>query len=250
MLTAEELKNHNIQISVVIPCYNEGDRIGKTIETVIDWARLRNLYYELVIADDGSTDETLIRVKTYQAFIPNLKFLALPHRGKGAAVRSGMLASQGEEVLFMDADGSAPLREIDRLRTAMTEGYPIVIGSRVIPKGSHQVVQTYLHRKWIGRCFSFLVNRLILPGIKDTQCGFKLFRHHVVGDLFSRQKLDGFAFDVEILYLARQEGYAIKEVPINWTNQEGSKVRMIADSWKMLRDILRIPSLHKNDRTH
>ncbi len=144
----------------------------------------------------------------------------------------------------MDADGSAPLGEIDRLRSALEEGGPIAIGSRVIPRGSPQVVQTYLYRKWIGRCFAFLVNRMILKGIKDTQCGLKLFRREVVKDLFLDQKLPGFAFDVEILYVAQKLGYSIKEIPINWVNQEGSKVKMIRDSCKMFWDILRIPFFH------
>jgi dolichyl-phosphate beta-glucosyltransferase len=241
------LSDKKIQLSIIIPCYNEDHRIGRTIENVIDWAQKRNLIYELVIADDGSSDETLERAKTYKNLISNLQTLALPHEGKGAAVRTGMLASQGEEVLFMDADGSAPLEEIDRLRMALKEGHLIAIGSRVIPKGSHQVVQTYLHRKIVGRCFTFLVNLLTLKGIKDTQCGLKLFNHRVVKDLFSNQKLVGFAFDVEILYLARKRGYSIKEIPINWVNQEGSKVNMIKDSWKMFWDILKIPFLHKKD---
>jgi len=236
--------NQKIQLSIVIPCYNEDHRIGRTIETVIDWAQVRNLCYELIIADDGSTDKTLAKTKTYKNLIPNLQILALPHQGKGAAVQSGMLSAQGEEVMFMDADGSSPLKEIDRLRIALKEGCPIVIGSRFIPKGSPQVVQTHLHRKWIGRCFAFLVNRMILNGIKDTQCGLKLFKHQVVSDLFPRQRLDGFAFDVEILYLARKMGYSIKEIPIDWVNHEGSKVNVFKDSWKMLWDIVRIPFLH------
>jgi dolichyl-phosphate beta-glucosyltransferase len=248
MLTSEELRNNKIQLSVVIPCYNEYHRIGKTIEAVIDWAQARDLLFELIIADDGSTDETLNRVKNYQGLISNLQILALPHQGKGAAVRSGMLAAQGKEVLFMDADGSAPLVEIDRLRVALKGGCPIVIGSRVIPRGSPQVVQTSLYRKLIGRCYAFLVNLIILKGIQDTQCGLKLFRRDVVMEIFPVQKLVGFAFDVEILYLARKKGFAIKEIPINWVNQKDSKVNVFKDSWKMFWDVQRIPFLHSERR--
>jgi dolichyl-phosphate beta-glucosyltransferase len=233
--------------SIVIPCYNEDRRIGKTVQTVMAWAQDTNLPYELILVDDGSTDTTLTEFHKFKHLVRNLQILALPHQGKGAAVRAGMLAARGEEVLFMDADGSAPLSEIEGLRQALKEGAPIAIGSRVIPKGGPQVIQTHLHRKIMGRCFAFLVNRLILKGIKDTQCGLKLFRESVGKELFSRQKLNGFAFDAEILYLARKKGFAIREIPINWINQEGSKVELIRDSSKMLLDILRIPFLHRSD---
>jgi dolichyl-phosphate beta-glucosyltransferase len=234
-------------LSIVIPCYNEDRRIGKTVQAVMAWAQDINLSFEMILVDDGSTDGTVAEFKKFHRLTPNLKILALPHRGKGAAVRAGMLAAQGEEVLFMDADGSAPLSEIEGLRQALKEGVPIAIGSRVIPKGAPQVIRTYLHRKILGRCFAFLVNRLILKNVKDTQCGLKLFNKDVVKDLFPRQKLDGFAFDVEILYLARRMGYSINEIPINWINQEGSKVGLIRDSGKMFWDILRIPFLHRRD---
>jgi dolichyl-phosphate beta-glucosyltransferase len=235
------------QLSIIIPCYNEDHRIGKTIEAIIAWAQTSNLDYELIIADDGSSDQTRTRAEAFQDRVPHLRILTLPHQGKGAAVRSGMLAARGQEVLFMDADGSAPLSEIEGLRQALKEGAPIAIGSRVIPKGAPKVIRTYLHRKIMGRCFAFLVNRLVLKGIKDTQCGLKLFKQEVAQDLFSRQELDGFAFDVEILYLAHRKGYSIKEIPVNWINQEGSKVGLIRDSGKMFWDILRIPFLHRRD---
>lgn len=236
-----------IQLSIIIPCFNEDHRIGRTIEAVIAWTRSSNLDYELIIADDGSSDQTRTKAEAFQDRVPYLRILTLPHQGKGAAVRSGMLSALGEEILFMDADGSAPLSEIEGLRHALKEGGEIAIGSRVIPRGAPQVIQTHLYRRIMGRCFAFLVNRLVLKGIKDTQCGLKLFKRQAVKDLFPRQKLDGFAFDVEILYLAGRKGFSIKEIPVNWINQEGSKVGLIRDSGKMFWDILRIPFLHRRD---
>jgi dolichyl-phosphate beta-glucosyltransferase len=162
----------------------------------------------------------------------------------------GMLNARGKYVLFMDADGATPLDEISKLLTSIQEGLDIVIGSRVAQHPNETKVSTSLHRKLLGRVFATLVNLLVVSEFADTQCGFKMFRHEVVHEIFSRQQLTGFAFDVEILYIAKKLGFAIAEVPVNWENQEGSKVNLITDSVKMLVDILRIRWLHFSDFSH
>ena len=160
-------------------------------------------------------------------------------------MRIGMLNSVGTYVLFMDADGATPLSEIPKLIAKIEEGYSVAIGSRVIQNPGETTVKTSLHRKIIGRTFAALVNIFAVSGIADTQCGFKMFKKDIKKELFSRQKINGFAFDVELLYLANKLSYPVAEVPVNWVNQKGSKVNLITDSIKMLKDILKIRLIHK-----
>ena len=157
----------------------------------------------------------------------------------------GMLNAAGRNVLFMDADGATPLTEIPRLITRLQIGADVVIGSRVAQQPGEIQVITSLRRRLIGRIFSGFVNIVAMPGFADTQCGFKLFRGEVVRNIFSRQRLNDFAFDVEILFIATRLGYTVEEVPINWVNQAGSKVNLVTDSLKMLIDVLRIKWIHR-----
>ena len=232
-------------LSIIIPAYNEQNRLPTTILETISWCEENIKTYEIIIVDDGSTDETLALARLFADTISNIYVLACPHLGKGAAVRMGMLNASGEYVLFMDADGATPLDEISKLINAIQDGTDVVLGSRVVQDPRETEVITSKHRKFIGRIFVAIVNVFALSGISDTQCGFKMFRDEVVHDLFFQQKINGFAFDVEILYLAKKRGLRIKEIPVNWINKEGSKVNLITDSFKMLCDILRIRWLHK-----
>ena len=234
-----------IDLSIIIPAYNEKNRLPRTILETIKWCKSHCPHYEILVVDDGSTDETREICSLFSEYDNNLRFIANPHLGKGAAVRSGMLNAAGAHVLFMDADGATPLDEISKLRAKLDEGYPVVIGSRVAQALGETVVVTSLHRKLIGRTFAALVNLFGVKGIGDTQCGFKMFQAGVVKDIFSRQKLNGFAFDVEILFLARRLRLEIAEVPVNWENKDGSKVNLVFDSMKMLRDILKLKVLHR-----
>ena len=247
--TTVELKpapRSETQLSIVIPAYNEQARLPRTVLETIHWCTSRNLNFELIIADDGSRDETLSLARLFEESDVRIRALACPHMGKGAAVRLGMLNAKGRLVLFMDADGATPLDEIAKLLAAIEEGNDVAIGSRVIQNPGEVEVRTTFHRRFIGRTFAFFVNLFALEGIGDTQCGFKMFRREAAAAIFSRQKTPGFAFDVEILFIARRLSFSIAEIPVNWVAQPGSKVNVVTDSLRMLWDISHIKWLHRN----
>jgi dolichyl-phosphate beta-glucosyltransferase len=235
-----------LALSIVIPAFNEQARLPRTVLETIRWCGSRDVGFELIIADDGSRDETLALGRLFEESDLRVRVLACPHMGKGAAVRMGILNAKGRYVLFMDADGATPLDEIPKLLAPLEQGYDVAVGSRVVQRPGEVEVKTSLHRRVIGRTFALLVNLLAVEGIGDTQCGFKMFRGEAAEAIFSRQKTVGFAFDVEILYIARRLSLAITEVPVNWVSQPGSKVNLVTDSVKMLRDICRIRWLHRN----
>jgi dolichyl-phosphate beta-glucosyltransferase len=201
---------------------------------------------EIIIVDDGSNDGTLDIARSLSRSDIRVKVLARTHLGKGAAVKEGMLNATGEFILFMDADGATPLNEIRKLLQKMEEGYPVAIGSRVVVNPKETKVVSSFHRIFLGRIFSKAVNILAVPGIRDTQCGFKMFRKDAAKALFAMQKCKGFAFDVEILFLAKRMSLSVAEVPINWAAQQGSKVNLFTDSCKMFMDILKIRQVHRN----
>jgi dolichyl-phosphate beta-glucosyltransferase len=235
-----------VQLSVVIPAYNEQARLPRTVLDTIGWCTTRSLDFEIIIADDGSRDQTLAIGRLFAESDQRVRVLACPHMGKGAAVRMGMLNARGRFVLFMDADGATPLDEIWKLLAAVEAGKDVVIGSRVARHPGEVEVTTSLYRRFIGRIFAFFVNVLAVKGIDDSQCGFKMFRGDAVAAIFSRQKTAGFAFDVEILFIARRLSLSIVEVPVNWVAQPGSKINLLADSIRMLWDISRLQWLHRN----
>lgn len=236
------------ELSLVIPAYNEQNRLPKTILKTLDWCAQNRMEYELIIADDGSTDDTLELAKLFAGQVERVRCIACPHQGKGAAVRMGMLNATGKYVLFMDADGATPLAEIPKILNEVRNGTDIAIGSRVVQTPGETEVITPRRRVILGRIFSALVNVFVISGVSDTQCGFKVFRHEVVRLLFNRQKLNGFAFDVEILYMARKLKLSLAEIPVNWINQEGSKINLFLDSARMLWDILRIRWIHRGEK--
>jgi dolichyl-phosphate beta-glucosyltransferase len=235
----------DIQLSIVIPAYNEQARLPGTVLDTIRWCTTRASNFELIIADDGSRDETLAIGRLFEENDVRVRALACTHMGKGAAVRTGMLNAKGRLVLFMDADGATPLNEIPKLLAAIEEGYDVAIGSRVLRRPGEVDVKTSLHRRFIGRTFAFLVNVLACKGIRDTQCGFKMFRRDAAKAIFSRQKTAGFAFDVETLLIARRLSLSIAEIPVNWAAQPGSKVNLVVDSIRMLWDISHLRWLHR-----
>ena len=249
-LELKPARRSEIQLSIVIPAYNEQARLPRTVVETIRWCTTRNLDFELVIADDGSRDETLALGRLFEESDVRIRALACPHMGKGATVRMGILNAKGRFVLFMDADGATPLNEIPKLLDAIEAGHDVAIGSRVVQCPGEVEVKTSLHRRLIGRCFSFFVNLLAIKGIADTQCGFKMFRREAATAIFSRQKTTRFAFDVEILFIARRLSLSIVEIPVNWVAQPGSKVNLVTDSIRMLWDISRIRWLHRNLRTN
>jgi len=237
-----------IELSVVIPAYNERTRLPRTVLETIRWCTARKVDFELIVVDDGSRDETLALAQLFEESDLRIRALACPHAGKGSAVRMGMLNAKGRSVLFMDADGATPLGEIPKLFAAVDKGYDVAIGSRVVQRPGEVEVKTSWHRRMIGRTFAFFVNIFAIEGIADTQCGFKMFTRYAAVAVFSRQKTVGFAFDVEILYIARRLSLSIAEIPVNWVAQPGSKVNLVTDSIRMLGDICRVRWLHRKFR--
>lgn len=228
-------------LSIVIPAYNEERRIGPTLTRVIEYLDRRRAEYEVIVVDDGSRDATCELVREFAAARPRVRLLAQSaNAGKGAAVRAGVLASRGRDVLFTDADLSTPIEELERLEAQLRGGADVAIGSRAAP-GDVERRQPLL-RRIQGRGFHLVVRALgfrAVAAIRDTQCGFKLFRGSVARALFGELTLTGFAFDVELLELAHDR-FRIAEVPVAWTHADGSKVRPGIDALKMVRDLARI----------
>ncbi len=235
------------ELSVVIPAFNESRRLPPTLRTVDKYLRDAHRRSELIIVDDGSTDDTAAAVDNM--IREGLKLHLLRHdrnRGKGAAVRTGMLAASGAMVLFTDADLSTPIADVERLISALEAGADVAIGSRALDRSLIEVHQPWI-RDRMGRVFNMFVQAILLPGLKDTQCGFKLFRGDVARELFGSARVNRFAWDVEVLYLARRRGYPIAEVPVLWFNSPESKVSVWRDTPKTLWDVLRIRWMHQGE---
>ena len=226
-----------LQLSVVVPAYNEEGRVGTTIEQMLAYLDGRAQAFEILVVDDGSADRTPELVAGIAARHPPVRLLREPHRGKGAAVRAGALAARGRVVLFCDADLSHPLEELTRL-PALLDGAQVAIASR--EGAAARRIGEPLHRHLMGRIFNFIVRTLTVPGIQDTQCGLKCFTREAARDLFSHQTIDGFGFDVEILFLARKRGYRVVEVPITWRHVPASRIDPLRDTIRMLTDVLRV----------
>ncbi len=226
------------QISVIIPAYNEVRRLPHTLALVYNYLKSRFTSFELIVVDDGSYDHTADYVDDFSEQSPEVRLISyVPNKGKGHAVRIGMLAASGDLILFDDADGSSPIEELEKLLDSIKDGADIAIGSRAKPD-EQRTVNALAYRKYLGNTFNAIVQGLLLPGFYDTQCGFKLFKKEMAHDIFSVTRLDRFAFDVEVLYVARLRDYKITEIPINWTNVEGSKVNVFTDSPQMLLEVL------------
>ncbi len=209
------------RLSVVIPAYNEAERLPATLERVRGFLEARGEPFELVVADDGSTDATAQLARA--ARVPVTLLRQPTNRGKGHAVRTGMLAARGERRLMTDADLSTPIEELPRLEAALAQGFDVAIGSRAVP-GARIEVHQPAYREAMGRLFNRLVQALLLPGLEDTQCGFKLFSAAAAATAFAACRQDGFSFDVEALYVARRRGLRIAELPVVWRNHAATRV--------------------------
>ena len=237
---------HEIFLSVVIPAYNEEERISQTLEHMISFLKRQGYRSEIIVVDDGSTDQTSVAASQQLKDFSHRILRNSPHQGKGAAVKRGMLAAVGEYLLFSDADMSTPIEEVGRFIDLLKKGnYDCVIGSRALPESQLEVRQG-LFRETIGKIFNFLARRLSFQGISDSQCGFKCFKREAAHDLFGRQRLKGFSFDAEILYLAQRRGYRILEAPVIWRNSAKSRVQILSDPFRMFFDLLRIRRLHRS----
>lgn len=229
-----------LELSVIIPAFNEESRLPKTLDSVYGFLSGRGRSFEIVVVDDGSHDNTADVVIEYSKNHPEVRLLSYqPNKGKGHAVRVGMLAGKGDLLLIDDADGSSPIEEVERLEDAIANGADIAIGSRAKPDPSRKV-DALVHRKFIGNTFNAIVQSLVLPGFYDTQCGFKMFKRQVARDIFGVNRIDGFGFDVEVLYIAKIRGYKTEEIAINWANMEGSKVNVLVDSPKMFLEVIKV----------
>lgn len=218
----------DLKLSVIIPAYNEEKRIGSTLESVSRHLEKQDYSYEILAVANNCTDRTDDVVREYQEKIPHLQLMDLGPGipGKGGAVREGLLKSGGQYAVFMDADNATRITEMDKFWPYFEQGYDVVFGSRDIKGANVEVSQSKL-KEAFGKMGNLLIQIVLLPGIKDTQCGFKAFKREAIKKIFPKQKISGWGFDMEVLALAKKLGYKMKEVPITWYNAAGSKV-----SWK------------------
>jgi dolichyl-phosphate beta-glucosyltransferase len=230
-------------LSIIIPAHNEERRLPPTLKAIDSFLDHQPYESEVLVVENGSQDLTAVVTEAYAADHPRVRLLREHGRGKGLAVRRGMLAAQGQYRFICDADLSMPIEELPKFLPPLAGDDDVAIGSREVP-GARRFNEP-LFRHVQGRVFSGLVKLFALPGFEDTQCGFKCFRARAAEDLFGVQRFDGMSFDVEVLYIARQRGYRIVEVPIDWYYRSESRVQRLADPVRMLLDILVI---HRNWR--
>lgn len=229
-----------MDLSVIIPAYNEERRLGGTIDKVFSYLQTKPISFEVVVVDDGSQDGTAQVVREKQTSYPNLTLLPNEkNQGKGRAVRQGVLAARGAEVLFSDADLSAPIEEYEKLSPKLKEGYSIVIASREL-KESQIKQQHSKHRKTLRKIFNFCVKALTGVGFQDTQCGFKLFTREAVQIIFPKLQVARYAFDVEVLWLANRLNVRACEVPVRWVHKPASQINVLRDGARMFWDIVQI----------
>jgi dolichyl-phosphate beta-glucosyltransferase len=232
-----------VHLSVVIPAFNEEKRLPQTLAAVMVFLKRQPYTSEIIVSDDGSQDRTVQIAGEFLRDFPHQILVTPQNRGKGHAVRRGMLAATGDYVLFTDADLSTPIEEAERFLEHLEKDQDVVIGSRALPGSQVEIRQNFL-RETMGKVFNFLAQAWTFKGVHDSQCGFKGFRREAAQKLFRLQKLDGFSFDVEIVYLAQKSGLRLLELPVIWRNSTQSRVRIFRDPLKMFWDILRIRRLH------
>lgn len=229
-------------ISIIIPAYNEEERIENSLNSAIEFLTSKNYNFEIIVVDDGSTDKT---VSIASQFTDKVVVLEQPkNMGKGAAVRRGMLEAKGDIRIFTDADFSTPIYEVEKIVERITSGADICIGSRALDPSMIKKHQPF-YREFMGKTFNKFVQFILVKGITDTQCGFKGFTGKATDIVFPNAKINGFSFDVEILYLASKADLNIEQVSVEWYNDARSKVNPIKDSIMMLIELFRIKRLHR-----
>lgn len=228
----------SIYLSIVIPIFNEEKRLPKTLEQVFNYLYSQSYPSEVILVENGSTDRSFEIAQAHLAIYPQLVVLREQRRGKGLAVRRGMLAAKGTYRFMCDADFSMPATEIPRFLPPALDGYDIAIASREA-EGAERFNEPY-YRHFVGRIYNWLIRKIALPGLHDTQCGFKCFQYEIAEELFRSQTISGWSFDVEVLFIARRKNYRIVEVPIHWYFNPDSKISVLRDSARMAFDLLKI----------
>ncbi len=230
-------------LSIVLPVHNEENRLPDALEQIFAFLERQAYSAEVLVVENGSNDHTLEIAQTYAKRYPDCVVLNEQEAGKGLAVRRGMLAAQGQFRFMCDVDLSMPIAEVNKFLPSECTDFDVAIASRELPSSVRYDEPPYRH--WGGRAINWIIQLLALPGMSDTQCGFKCFRAAVAKDLFRHQTLTNFSFDIELLYIARMRGYHIVEIPINWHFNAETKVEPVRDALKMIVDIFEI---HRNAR--
>jgi dolichyl-phosphate beta-glucosyltransferase len=246
-ITAQPSRVVKCYLSILVPAYNEEKRLPLTLETIADYLVTRDFSHELIVIDDGSHDQTRQVVRDFAEDRPWIRLVhyddehgAALNRGKGFAIRAGVEAAVGRDILFSDADLSTPIEEMERLLPPISRGdCDVAIASRALPE-SNLAIHQPAHRELMGRTFNKIVQKMAVPGVKDTQCGFKAFRGDVAKRLFGLAHIDGFGFDPEILFLANKFGYKIREIPVTWRHCDNSRVNPLTAPISMLRELFEI----------
>jgi dolichyl-phosphate beta-glucosyltransferase len=227
-------------VTIVIPAYNESARLGRTLDRILDFAYREAWPAEIIVVNDGSTDQTAELVQAYAERSPSVRLLSNPgNRGKGYSVRNGVLHANGEFILFTDADLSSPIEEAPKLFRALENGTDIAIGSRWV-RPELQTQRQSVTRQILGRVFNGFLRLFLGLKFNDTQCGFKALRQPAAKAVFPLQKVEGWGFDPEILFLAQKMGFSVAEVPVVWAHDDGSRIHPLADGAKMIADMIRI----------
>jgi glycosyltransferase involved in cell wall biosynthesis len=230
----------NFDLSIIIPAYNEEPRLPETLQRIAEYLPTLGVRTEVLVVDDGSTDRTAAVAESFRGKLTGLRVLSNGrNRGKGYSVRHGMLEARGEMVLFTDADLSAPIEEAEKLLTPLNNGYDVAIGSRAMDRSLISTRQS-IFRETAGIIFNMIVRLVLRLPFVDTQCGFKAFRRERCRIIFEQQRIEGFGFDPELLYLARHHGLRAIEIPVRWGHSPATKVNMLGDSLKMFGDIFTI----------
>jgi dolichyl-phosphate beta-glucosyltransferase len=232
------MKNATPLLSIIIPAYNEADRLPITLPQVAEFVQAQPYAAEIVVVNNNSRDNTRAIANEIADGFPFIRVLDEPAQGKGAAVRTGVMAGKGEYLFIADADLSMPIEEVNKFLPPQIDNYDVAIGSREAPGAVRYQEPEYRHL--MGRVFNFIVKVLAVRGFQDTQCGFKSFHRTTALDLFSHQTIDGWAFDVELLFIAQQRGYKIVEVPIDWYYRANSRINPLREAIRMVSEVLRI----------
>jgi glycosyltransferase involved in cell wall biosynthesis len=227
-------------LSIIIPAYNEAERLPPTLQKINAFLSQQDYPAEVLVVENGSSDGTLAVAKAFKDDMPNLRVFTESQRGKGLAVRRGMLEAKGEYRFLCDADLSMPIEQVSRFLPPSMKHVDVAVGSRELPGSVRYDEPGYRHL--VGRIFNAMVRGLVLPGIQDSQCGFKCFRAEVAEAVFPLQTMGGMSFDAEVLFIARKMGYQLQEVPIDWYFDPDSRVRLVEDSLHMAFDLIKIRS--------